>query len=340
VRLVGLGVTLGNRQGAKITRLPANADNLPTGETMRQLEGKTAFVTGGASGIGFGIAQALLDAGMNVAIADIMSGRLEQARDQLRSPDRLHTMILDVSDRAAVGRAADEVESRFGKVHVVCNNAGVGRAPDVMDVTYNDWDWVLGVNVMGVVNGVMSFLPKLRAHGEGGHIVNTSSMAGLIPVPGMGGVLYCTSKFAVRGLSDSLRLTLAAEGIGVSVLCPALVRSNIMKSEVTRPAGLVNDSQAAAVDDEIASASNAGMDPLEVGEAVRDAILGNKAYILTHSEHRDEVAGLFADIVAAFPPDQQIDPGRFEAEEARRGQTRAAMAAVDRLTRERLGQFG
>ena len=302
---------------------------------MKILTGRTAFVTGGASGIGLGIAQELLDAGMNVMIADILPERVEEALAGLAAyGERVDGITLDVSDRDAMAAAADAVERRFGKIHVVCNNAGVGRRPEATNVDYADWDWVVSVNIMGVVNGVMSFLPKLRAHGEGGHIVNTSSMAGLIPVPGMGGVVYCTSKFAVRGFSDSLRLTLAPERIGVSVLCPGLVRSNIMRCEEARPERLRIPDADKSVDETAPSASNAGMDPREVGALVREAILNNHAYILPHGEHEEEVAALFQEILDAFPGPQEIDPGRLAAEEDRRAQTAAARAAVARLTAE------
>ena len=188
---------------------------------MKDLQDRVAFITGGASGIGFGMARAFLRAGMRVFIADVSPANLEDAARQLEGvpPGAYRLLQLDVTDRAAMARAAEEVERAFGHLHVLCNNAGIGMAPPVHSAQYADWDRMLGINLGGVVNGIVTFLPRLRAHGEGGHIVNTASMAGIIPLPDPG-TLYTTSKFAVRGLSESLRLALTADRIGVSVLCP------------------------------------------------------------------------------------------------------------------------
>jgi NADP-dependent 3-hydroxy acid dehydrogenase YdfG len=167
---------------------------------MKQVEGKVAFITGGASGIGFGMAQAFLRSGMKVMIADVLQERLDEAaRILAQGTNRdFRTIKVDVTDRSMMAGAAAETERAFGKVHVLCNNAGVYGNLPIENASYADWDWVLGVNLGGVINGVVSFLPKMIAHGEGGHIVNTSSMAGTIPLPSAGG-LYSTSKFAVRG---------------------------------------------------------------------------------------------------------------------------------------------
>ncbi|TLY91451.1 MAG: SDR family NAD(P)-dependent oxidoreductase, partial [Gammaproteobacteria bacterium] len=146
---------------------------------MQNLPGKTAFVTGGASGIGLGIAKALLGAGMKVVIADIREDHLASATAELGSPERVLALELDVTDRAAYARAADAAEARFRKIHVLCNNAGVGVAGPTELATFADWDWVLGVNHGGVVNGIVTLLPRIMRHGEGGHIVNTASMSGL-----------------------------------------------------------------------------------------------------------------------------------------------------------------
>ena len=147
---------------------------------MKQVEGKVAFITGGASGIGFGMAQVFLKSGMKVVIADILQERLDEAARVLaQSTNRdYHFIKVDVTDRAAMAAAAAEAERVFGKVHVVCNNAGVYGNLPIESASYEDWDWVLGVNLGGVINGIVSFVPKMIAHGEGGHIVNTSSMAG------------------------------------------------------------------------------------------------------------------------------------------------------------------
>ena len=160
---------------------------------MHEVEGRTAFVTGGASGIGLGMATAFAGAGMNVVIADLRRDHIETALDTLAGKP-IHAIELDVTDRDAFARAADEAESVFGHVHVLCNNAGMGILGPVTDARYDDWDWGLGVLVGGVVNGIQTFLPRMRAHGEGGHVVNTSSMAGVLPIPGA--AIYITAKAA------------------------------------------------------------------------------------------------------------------------------------------------
>jgi len=297
---------------------------------MKQVEGKVAFITGGASGIGFGMAQVFLKSGMKVIIADILQERLDEAARVLaKSTNRdFHFIKVDVTDRKAMADAAAEAERVFGKVHVLCNNAGVYGNLPIETASYEDWDWVLGVNLGGVVNGVVSFLPKMIAHGEGGHIVNTSSMAGIIPLPSSGG-LYSTSKFAVRGLTDSLRLALGAHNIGVSVLCPGMVRTQIMQAEKHRP----SPGEAATAEipgDEWKSTFDmgGGMDPIEVGERVLLGIQRNEAYILPHGEFKEEVMGLFDEIISGFPGAQEIDPVRQQFEVVRRQITADAKAAI------------
>jgi NAD(P)-dependent dehydrogenase (short-subunit alcohol dehydrogenase family) len=300
-------------------------------EAVKQVEGKVAFITGGASGIGFGMAQVFLKSGMKVIIADILQERLDEAARVLaHSTNRdYHFIRVDVTDRAAMAAAASEAERVFGKVHVLCNNAGVYGNLPIETASYEDWDWVLGVNVGGVVNGIVSFVPKMIAHGEGGHIVNTSSMAGLIPLPSGGG-LYATSKFAVRGLTDSLRLALGAHNIGVSVLCPGMTRTRIMEAEKHRPSQGAAAATAASRDDwQSTFDMGGGMDPVELGERVLLGIQRNDAYILPHGEFKDEVQGLFDDIMSGFPQGQQIDdPVRLMFEDVRRKMTADAKAAI------------
>ena len=295
---------------------------------MRDVEGKVAFITGGASGIGFGMARSFLRNGMKVVIADIRQDHLDEAAAGLTgSNQNYHLMKVDVTDRKAMAAAADEVERIFGKVHVVCNNAGVGGNAPIDEAGYEDWDWVMGVNVGGVVNGIVSFVPKIKAHGEGGHIVNTSSMAGIIPLTAPGGI-YSASKFAVRGLTESLRLALGQHNIGVSVLCPGLTRSNIMDSEKSRPEHLASKTKRESRYGNGPSSANAGMDPLEVGERVLLGIKRNDAYILPHGEFKEEVQGLFDEILAGFPQGQEIDPGRLAFEDFRRKMTQEAKAKI------------
>jgi NAD(P)-dependent dehydrogenase (short-subunit alcohol dehydrogenase family) len=298
---------------------------------MQNIKGKVAVITGAASGIGLGMAKVFLRHGMKVVVADILEGRLEEAAAELlpEGPN-FHLLQVDVSDRQSVADAADEAQRVFGKVHILCNNAGVSHSVPIDLAGYDDWDWVLGVNLGGVVNGIVSFLPKLKAHGEGGHIVNTSSMAGLIPLPGSGG-LYSTSKFAVRGLSDSLRLRLGQFNIGVSVLCPGLTRSRIMESHAARPAHLAaKQPPRERKPSETPSATNAGMDPVELGERVLQGIQRNQPYIFTHGEFKDEVRGIFEEILAAFP-DDSADEGRLAFEDGRRRMTAQAKAEADAI---------
>ena len=283
---------------------------------MQDVEGKVAVVTGGASGIGYGIARTLLKAGMKVVIADASQAHLDEVKAELKGVNNVHFLKVDVTDRAAMAEAADEVERVFGKVHVICNNAGIASGQAMDEAEYAEWDRVMAVNLGGVINGVKSFVPKIKAHGEGGHVVNTSSMAGIIPLPETGGI-YAASKFAVRGLTDSLRLSLAKDGIGVSTLCPGLTRSRIMGT-ANPDAGPEPD--AAALFNDMSGA----MDPLELGEAVLRGIRRNDPYILAHGEFKDEVREIFDEILDLFPPAENVSEGRLAFERRRREITEAA----------------
>ena len=202
---------------------------------MTDLAGRTAFVTGGANGIGLGLARALLAEGCKVAIADIREESIEQAVKMLDTGEVIG-VPLDVSSRDGFARAADQAEAALGPVSLLFNNAGINLFQTIDESSYDDWDWVLGVNLHGVINGVVTFVPRMKERGEGGHVVNTASMAGFLagPVPG----IYNCSKFAVRGLSESLCYSLVPHGIGVSVLCPGLVKSYIYASDEVRPEAL------------------------------------------------------------------------------------------------------
>jgi len=277
---------------------------------MKDVAGRTAFVTGGASGIGLGMATAFAGAGMHVVIADLRPDHIEEALGRLGNAN-VHAIELDVTDRDGFARAAEEAERVFGNVHVLCNNAGVGILGPAGDAHYDDWDWGLGVLLGGVVNGVQTFLPRLRAHGEGGHIVNTSSMAGVLPVPNS--VIYTTAKAAVIGLSEVLRSELAAEGIGVSAFCPGPVRTNIGEVGKTRPARFA-DSGYAEFERQLAAReiSPLWMDPVECGERVLAGIRSDDLYIFTHREFREGVAERFRAIDASFP-DEPLDEARADA---------------------------
>jgi NAD(P)-dependent dehydrogenase (short-subunit alcohol dehydrogenase family) len=267
---------------------------------MMEVQGKVAFVTGGAAGIGLGMAQAFVRAGMKVVIADIRRDHLDEALSGFRGSPQVHGIQMDVTDRKAMTKAADEAVRVFGKVHVLCNNTGVGVAGPLKLATYDDWDWVMGVTLSGTINGVCTFLPRILAHGEGGHIVNTSSMAGILPHPGMG--LYNTAKFAVVGLSESLREELAAENVGVSVLCPGPINTRIHEAEKTRPARFANSGLTETTKVLQKMKDNPlFMDPGAVGEMALEAILKNKMYILTHAEFGDGIRARHAALEAAIP---------------------------------------
>ncbi len=283
---------------------------------MKDFAGKVAFISGGASGLGLGIAQALGEARMKVVIADMRQAALTSASDMLeRLGIETFAVQLDVADRVAYARVADRVEKTFGAVHVLCNNAGIGLLGPLKDATFNDWDWVLGVNLGGVVNGLQTFLPRIRAHGQGGHVVSTASAAGLFAGAGSG--IYTASKMAVVGMMECLRGELAAEHIGVSVLCPHLVRTNIHMHASMRPehysnAGEGRDAEA-ALSAAVKSMVEVGMDPLEVGRRVVKGIERNDLYILTHPEIETIIRERFEAILAALPHDP-VDPDRLRVE--------------------------
>lgn len=291
---------------------------------MKDVEGKVAFITGGASGIGLGMAKVFAGAGMKVVIADIRQDHLNEAMAHFSNTNlRVHPIKLDVTDRAAMAAAADEAERVYGNVHVVCNNAGINLFAPMDECTYEDWDWVIGVNLGGVINGVRTFVPRIKAHGEGGQIVNTASMASFITGPGAG--IYTASKFAVRGLSESLRWNLAPHNIGVSVLCPGLVNSAIYESDKVRPKNLSQN--VGPVDQafmgRLADIHKVGMDPVEVGEKVLAGIRRNDLHIFPHPEFKDELREIFNEILSALP-EGPVDPNRLAFEEFRRENTAKA----------------
>jgi NAD(P)-dependent dehydrogenase (short-subunit alcohol dehydrogenase family) len=268
---------------------------------MQNLQGKTAFVTGGASGIGLGIAKALLGAGMNVVIADIRDDHLADATAELGGGDRVLAIKLDVTDRADFARAADATEARFGKVHILCNNAGVAVVGPTELATFADWDWVMGVNLGGVINGVATMLPRILSHGEGGHIVNTSSMSGMVPVGGT--TIYSTAKAAVLTMMETMRPELESRGVICSAFCPGAVQSNIAEAGKTRPAALADTGYAEA-DKRRQDGGNLFhlyQTKEEVGQRVLQGILNDELYILTHSEFLDGVTDRGNAMIASVP---------------------------------------
>ena len=280
---------------------------------MKQVEGKVAFVTGGASGLGLAMVRSFLRAGMKVVAADVEDAALARVRAEFAGNNSFMAIKLDVTDRVAMARAADETERAFGNVHVLCNNAGVVVNGRIDQLTYQDWDWVMGVNLGGVVNGLQTFIERIKRHGEGGHIVNTASIAGQIALQGL--TIYNAGKYAVVGISETIRQELAPLNIGVSVLCPGIVNTGIGDSGRNRPSELsatapvaaagaaetaVTDADAAGGQAQLDELLNRHLDPAVVGDMVLEAIRNDDAYIFTHPELKPMVEARFAQIAGGF----------------------------------------
>lgn len=258
----------------------------------------TAFITGGASGIGLGMARAFAAAGIRVAIADIRADHLDTARTLFPHDAPVHFLPLDVTDRDAYVRAADEAEAVLGPVSIVCNNAGVGLLGRAQDSRYADWDWAMAVNVGGVINGVQTFLPRMLGRGPG-HIVNTSSIGAMLPMPG--GAAYVTSKAAIIGLSEALHSDLHDDDIGVTLLIPGPTATNIHQVKRLRPQSFADTGFAgleAQLDEK--PLFDGGLDPLETGRMVLDAIAARQLYLFTHADFREGVAQRLAAIMTGF----------------------------------------
>ena len=278
---------------------------------MKSLEGKVAVVTGAASGIGLGMTEAFASRGMKVVMADVEEAALLREADRLtRANFEVDPQLVDVRSIESVERLADAAEARFGKIHVVCNNAGVsggGGGRPIWDQTQNDWDWVMGVNFWGVVNGLKAFTPRMIAHGEEGHIVNTASILGLTTGPGS---VYSVSKHAVARLTEGLWYDLKAAGaaIGATVLCPGMIATNIITSARNRPGDLTGQEDEPTEAQRTARAAMDarfkadGMAPREVGEKVAQAILDEQFYLLTHADNMEAARRRFDAITGLHDP--------------------------------------
>lgn len=268
---------------------------------MKDLKGKTAYVSGAASGIGFGIASALAHAGANIAMIDIRAEALSEARDRLHNLGvHVETFVSDVSDAAVLEETARAIDAAFGPIHIVCNNAGVSMLGEPLeDIALSDWNWVIDVNIKGVINGINTFVPRLRRQGEGGHIVNTASIAGLQVNPNFRTGAYAMTKYAVVALSEALEQELGGTGIGVSVLCPAAVDTGIHLSARARPQRHGGPFVRSA-DHFMGDLIKEGLRPEQVGARVVQAIRDDEFYILTHSSPREWVERRFARIMKAF----------------------------------------
>ena len=274
------------------------------GHAMQEIAGKVAVVTGGGEGIGRGIAHALAAAGALVAVADIDTAAADRVVAELEAAGaRALSARVDVADAGSVESLARHVEAALGPVAILVNNAGVMLDGSLVDADARDWQWVLSVNLMGVVHGVRAFVPGMRAREVGGHVVNTGSMAGLAPRLGSRLGIYSASKAAVVSYSEMLRAELAADGIGVSVLCPSTVRTRIWDADRNRPAAL-GAGQPVPMPARIADA----LDPMAVGPLVVRAIREDRAYILTSDDARPRIEARNAAVLA--------DVARHEAESA------------------------
>lgn len=285
---------------------------------MDEFAGKTAVITGGASGIGFGMAERFAQERMNVVLADIEEKALETAVQRLEERQgQVHGVVTDTMRKASIETLLAEAVERFGNVHVLCNNAGVaaGNAKPVWEVSDADWQWVMGVNFWGVLYGVQAFVPHMLSHGEPSHIVNTASLAGLLP----GGGAYGVSKHGVLALSEGLYrdLRTADANIGVSVLCPGFVDTNISNAERNRPEGFAagaepNREGIAAMQAMLAT----GKQPSEVADIVFDSIVREAFYILPHPAWDDFVRRRVERILERTIP-VAIDPAEMAARRER-----------------------
>jgi NAD(P)-dependent dehydrogenase (short-subunit alcohol dehydrogenase family) len=272
---------------------------------MDQFKGKTAFVTGGASGIGLALCRAFGRRGMNVVIADVETAACAEAVETLRGEGiRAIGPECDVSDRDSLVQAAARAFSEFGQVHILCNNAGVSRAGPLEQVAPSDWDWVIGVNLKGLIHGLQVFLPHMKAHGEDGHIVNTASMNGVAGAALAGP--YCATKFATVGISEVLAAELAGSPIGVSVLCPSWVKTRMLDNGRNRPAqfggpiALSLDGGNAERNRRYAQALASGLDPAVVAQLVLDGIEARRLYIFTHADRRNDIERRFDAMMHGF----------------------------------------
>ena len=271
---------------------------------MKELNEETALITGGASGIGLSIGKRLAETGMKVVLADIEVPVLEEAVAELKGLGlEVMGVHCDVRDMGSVEEMKNQIEETFGNPKVVCLNAGIGFGSPISEATISDWEWVIGVNLWGVINGLHTFLPAIKEMGEG-HIVMTASIAGHVSVPNLGP--YSATKFAVVAIAETLRKELLTENseIGVSCLCPGFVSTNIWTSERNRPENLLNKSSDDLTDEELLQReafmewirSNA-KEPSEVAELVHHAILDNRFWIFTDDQHLDGLKSRHSSIV-------------------------------------------
>lgn len=283
---------------------------------MTKVAGRTAFITGGGSGVALGQAKVFAEAGCKVAIADIRQDHLDEAMAYFAGTDHeVMAVKLDITDRAAYAAAADAVEAKLGPVELLFNTAGVSIFGPLQNATYDDWDWQLSVNLGGVINGIQTFVPRMIARGNGGHIVNTASMSAFVALKGTG--IYCTSKMAIRGLSECLALDLAEHNIGVSMLCPGAVNTNIHEAVLTRPAHL-QDTGYYGADPEVFAhlkrVISVGMEPETLARYVVKGVENDQLYILPYPEFRGTLEEIHERVMTALAKPE--DDPEYEARAA------------------------
>jgi NAD(P)-dependent dehydrogenase (short-subunit alcohol dehydrogenase family) len=269
---------------------------------MTKVAGKTAFITGGGSGVGFGQAQVFAEAGCKVAIADIRQDHLDQtvAHFAEKGVDVM-PVLLDITDRDAYAKAADEVEAELGPVQLLFNTAGVSMFGPMQDATPEDWEWQINVNLWGVINGVHTFLPRMLESGEDCHITTTASMSAFVALPGTG--IYCTTKMAVRGFCECLAMDLKDTKVGVSMLCPGAVNTNIHEAVLTRPAHLQKTGYYGADPEVFARLKDVisvGMEPDTLARYVLKAVEEDQLYILPYPEFHDILEEIHGNVMAAL----------------------------------------
>ncbi|MXO66285.1 SDR family NAD(P)-dependent oxidoreductase [Altericroceibacterium endophyticum] len=283
-------------------------------------EGKTAFITGGASGIGLGIAKILVERGAQVVLADLRQDHIDDALASFAGGDKsnaVSALQLDVTNREAYREAAQRMQDEFGGVDILVNNAGVGPEGPVLEATYADYDFGFGVNVGGVINGFVEFLPQMIAHGRGGHIVSTASLAAEVVMPSFMAI-YGASKAAVCHYCEAVKPELAEKNIGVSILLPGPVKSNIHETQQNRPTHLVEGSGYQASEKKLSRriVGDNWMEPEEAGRLVADGILADQTYIVTHGFYKDGMRARAEAVLAATPDRKEEAPdfGQFRDE--------------------------
>ncbi len=287
-------------------KLRARLGRCSGGADLQELRGRTAVITGGGGGIGRSLAFTFAKEGMNIVVSDVDLDAATVVVDEVKALGvRSLAVKTDVSNKESVDELADVAYREMGSVHVLCNNAGVVTMKLAQDMSEDDWDWVIGVNLWGTIHGVEAFVPRMAAAGEGGHVVNTASIAGLVPeaIPGI--ISYTTSKHGVVGLSESLRFDLAGKGIGVTVLCPGGVRTRIGEAGRNRPERFGGPEApmlpaAAAPPPAQAPPVPTTMDPDDLAAMVLAAVRNDEMYVLSHADTRESVETRFGGLLDAF----------------------------------------